>query len=127
MGVFYELKLEFRRFAMPSFPLNISYTDFSPSESLNALIEERATRLERYFDRISQCQVVVSSPHRHHRQKIYHITIKLHVPGAELVVNREPEKDLDHQDIRRAVRDAFTAMTRQLEDFAGRKRAKRGA
>src|SRR5262245_29088544 len=104
---------------MPNFPLNISYTDFSPSESLNTLIEERAAKLERFFDRISQCQVVVSAPHKHHRQKIYHIAIKLHVPGAELIVNREPEKSDDHQDIRKAVRDAFSAMARQLEDFAG--------
>jgi ribosomal subunit interface protein len=112
---------------MPSFPLNISYTDFTPSESLNTLIEERATRLERHFDRIGKCQVVVSAPHQHSRQKIYHISIRLHVPGAELVVNREPGEEKDHHDIRKAVRDAFAAMTRQLEDFAGKKRAKRPA
>jgi len=112
---------------MPSFPLNISYTDFSPSESLNTLIEEKAEKLEKYFDRISQCQVVVSSPHKHHRQKIYHISILVHVPGAELVVNREPEKNLVHSDIRVAVRDAFSAMARQLEDFSNKKRSKRGA
>lgn len=112
---------------MPNFPLNISYTDFSPSPSLNTLIEKRAEKLEKYFDRISKCQVVVSSPHRHHRQKIYHVSIRLHVPGAELIVNREPEKNPEHHDIRRAVRDAFTAMARQLEDFSGKKRARRGA
>lgn len=112
---------------MPSFPLNISYTDFSPSESVTQLIEEKATKLERYFDRISECQVVVSTPHRSHRQKIYHIAIRVHVPGAELVVDREPEKTLEHQDIRLALRDAFSAMQRQLEHFSGKKRSKRGA
>lgn len=113
---------------MPSFPVNISYTDFSPSQSLNNLIEEKAHKLEKFFDRISACQVVISSPHKRQKQKIYHVTIRLHVPGAELIVNREPEKNDDHHDIRLAVRDAFAAMSRQLEDFAGKKRrTKRGA
>ena len=107
---------------MATFPLHISYTDFEPSEALNETIEKKADKLTKYSDRITNCEVIVSAPHKHKKQKIYHIQIRLHVPGAELIVNREPEKDYSHNDIKVAVRDAFDAMARQLEDFVQKKR-----
>ncbi len=112
---------------MPDFPLTISYTDFEPSPALNEVIEKKVEKLARFSDRITNCEVVVSAPHKHEKQKIYHIQIRLHVPGTELIVNREPEKNYEHHDIKIAVRDAFDAMVRQLEDFIQKRRdAERG-
>src|SRR5450756_2642710 len=42
--------------------------------------------------------------------------------GKELVVNREPGDRNAHQDIYVAIRDAFSAMERQLRDYAQRRR-----
>jgi cold shock CspA family protein len=48
---------------------------------------------------------------------LYNVRIDMTVPGAELVIKREPNEDLDV-----AIRDAFDAARRQLEDFARRHR-----
>lgn len=85
---------------------------------------EKAEKLEQYHDRITSCRVVVEAPHRHSRKgKLYVVTVDVTVPGAQLVVNTEKRHHPSHEDAYVAVRDAFNAMTRQLEDHA---RAARG-
>lgn len=109
--------------------------DVSPA--VEARIREEVAALGRYFNRITSCRVVVEAPHQHHqRGKGFHISIDLHVPGSEIVVNHEPslhgtvansetgewEKHLetqpDHKDIYVSIRDAFATARRRLEDYA---------
>lgn len=103
-------------------PLDIAYTDFEPSDSLSDDIRIRLERLEHHFENIQSCKVVVSSPHKHHKNKFFHVQIKLHVPGKTLVVDHEPEKNKSHQDPYLSVRDAFDAMDRQLKSYVERMR-----
>lgn len=104
-------------------PLQITFRDIPSSESMEADIREHADRLERVYDRITRCRVVVEAPHRRqHQGKLYHVRIDLTVPGGELIVNREPHEHRAHEDAYVAIRDAFTAATRQLEDYARRQR-----
>ncbi len=99
-------------------PLQITVRDLSPSDAIEAHIRERAVRLERFHDRIVGCRVVVEAPHRHrHQGVLYHVRIDLTVPGGELVVKRE-----SNEDAYVAVRDAFDAARRRLEDYARRQR-----
>jgi cold shock CspA family protein len=66
----------------------------------------------------------VEAPHRrHHQGKLYHVAIDLVLPGTELVVNRAPEEHHAHEDVFVALRDAFDAARRKLEDYARRQRA----
>ncbi|HAZ14889.1 MAG: hypothetical protein A2X86_21165 [Bdellovibrionales bacterium GWA2_49_15] len=99
------------------FPLEISYRDFKSSQAINEKIHQEAAKLERYFERIMFCRVVVSAPHRHHHQgKEYHINILINIPGLDaLVVTNEPEKNKGHEDVFVAIRDAFRAMEHELE------------
>jgi cold shock CspA family protein len=53
---------------------------------------------------------------------VYHVRIDLTVPGDELVVSRDPGKDQAHEDVYVAIRDAFDAARRQLEDHARQQR-----
>ena len=53
---------------------------------------------------------------------VTHVNIRLSVPGEDIVINREPEKNPDHRDLFIAVRDAFDAAERQLEDRVRRRR-----
>jgi cold shock CspA family protein/ribosome-associated translation inhibitor RaiA len=64
------------------------------------------------------CRVVLELPARHQRKgKQYAVRIDLKVPGGELAVTREHDEDLQV-----AVRDAFDAARRRLEDYARRQR-----
>ncbi len=70
------------------------------------------------------CRVVVETPHRrHHQGMLYHVRIDLTVPGGELALSREPAAHHAHEDVFVAIRDAFDAAVRQLEDYVRRRRA----
>jgi len=104
-------------------PLQIAFHNLDRSEAVKALIEEKVESLERFFGRITSCRVVVEAPHRHHRRgNQYLVRIDLAVPGGEIVVNRDPPKHTDSSDLHVAIRDAFEAAQRQLEDHARRHR-----
>ncbi len=69
------------------------------------------------------CRVVVEAPHKHHhRGNIYHVRIDITVPDEELVVSRDPGQQQTHDDVYVAIRDAFKAARRQLEDYARKRR-----
>lgn len=98
-------------------PINIVSRDFELTDSIKSAVSKNVANLETFFDRIIRCEVAISSPHHHHhRGRIYHIRIVLDVPGRNIVVSRESEKDGSHEDIYVALRDAFKAAGRQLQD-----------
>lgn len=104
-------------------PLQITFRDMESSEALEADIRERVEKLDQFYDRIMGCSVVVEMHHKHHHQgKLFHVRIDLTVPGKELVVSREQDQDHAHEDVYVAMRDAFSAMRRQLENFARQQR-----
>lgn len=104
-------------------PLQVTFRGMEHSDALEAKIRERAEGLDRFFERIMGCRVVVELHHKHHQQgNLYHVRIDLTVPGDELVVSREPDEHLMHEDAHVAVRDAFDAARRELEDYARRRR-----
>lgn len=95
-------------------PMQITIRDMEHSEALETHIREKAKKLDEFFNHIMSCRVVVEMPHKHHHQgKQYNVRIDIGVPGNEIVVNR------DHsEDVYVALRDAFDAAKRQLEDYA---------
>jgi ribosomal subunit interface protein len=104
-------------------PLQIAFHNMEHSEAVKAVVEEKVARLERFYGRITGCRVVIEAPHRHHRQgNHYQVRIDLTVPGGEVVVNREPPQRSEHKDLHVALRDAFDAARRRLEDHARRQR-----
>jgi ribosomal subunit interface protein len=104
-------------------PVQISFRGMEPSDAAEAKVRERAAKLDRFYDRIMSCRVVVESPHRrHHQGKLFHVRVDLTVPGGELAVTREPAEHHAHEDVFVAIRDAFDAAQRQLENYARRQR-----
>jgi ribosomal subunit interface protein len=95
-------------------PLQITIRDIEHSEALEARIRSKAAKLDEFFSHIISCRVVVELPHKHHHQgKQFNVRIDIGVPGSEILVNR------DHaEDVYVALRDAFDAAKRQLEDYA---------
>jgi ribosomal subunit interface protein len=98
--------------------LQITARDIEITDAIRADIEEKAGKLDKYYDRIMRCRVAIETPKRHqHEGKLYDVHIYMTVPGGELVVKRELNKDLYV-----AIRDAFQAARRELEDFARQQR-----
>ena len=103
--------------------LQITFRNMGTSPAVEAKVRKRAEELERFYDRITSCRVVIEAPHRGHRQgDLYHIRVDLKVPGREIVVKRDPSEHHAHEDIYVAIRDCFDAVRRQLEDHARRER-----
>jgi ribosomal subunit interface protein len=99
-------------------PLQVTFRDMPQSDAVEARIRDKTEKLGRHYDRIMGCRVVIESPQRHkHQGKLHSVRIDLTVPGAELVANHT-----QNEDVYVAIRDAFDAMTRQLEDYARRQR-----
>jgi len=126
-------------------PLQITFRNMPPSEAIENNIREKTAKLKSFDNRIISCRVVVEAPHRHrHKGKAYQVRIDLTVPGSELVINRAPQrlaaaksngsarsekalaeshkpsKHAAHEDVYVAIRDAFNAAGRRLQDFARR-------
>jgi ribosome-associated translation inhibitor RaiA len=102
-------------------------------------VQKEAQKLQRYFDRITHCHVVIVAPHKHHRHgQQYSIHVELGVPRGPLVVTHEPsvharaddsrreqrhsEPNAAHDDIYVTLRETFDVVRRRLEDHARRLR-----
>ena len=97
--------------------VQITFRGMETSPSVEAQVRHRIEELYQLSDRIAACRVVLEAAHRRHRQgMIYHVRIDLTVPGGPLVIDREPGEDHAHEDMRVAVRDAFDAARRRLQD-----------
>ena len=95
-------------------PLQVSFHGVAHSEALYGAIRKRVGELERFYDRIVSCRVVLELGARQHRNgKQYSARIDLKVPGGEIAVTHEHDED-----VQIALRDAFDAARRRLEDFA---------
>lgn len=100
-------------------PLQISFHNLPHSPIIEEAVRESAARLEEIHDRIVSIAVIVDQPHRHHQEgNLYEVRIDLTVPGGELAVRREQAGG----ELRMAIHEAFEEMSRQLEEFLGRRR-----
>lgn len=98
-------------------PVQVTFRHVPVSDAIEAECWWEAEKLERYFDRIIACRVVIDEPHRRHRQgNLHQVRIDLTLPGAELVVTREPPAHHECETFEVAIREAFDSMRRRLED-----------
>jgi len=104
-------------------PLKITFRNVDPSEAVEAKIRERAKKLERFNNDIISCRVVVEAPHkRRHKGILYNVKIDMTLRDGELVINRLPEKNRAREDVYVAMKEAFDAACRKLEDYVRRRR-----
>ncbi len=116
-------------------PVQVTFRNMKEEAGLEQLVREEAAKLERFYDRITSCRVVVERPQRAPSSKLYHVRIDVCLPGGELVVKHTPslhaslqdvevgksreeaEAVLVHKSPERAIREAFHEMTRRLQDY----------
>lgn len=99
----------------------VSFDDLPVDEAVRDAALDHINQLERVYDRITGCRIVIAQPHRHHREgRLFSVRVDLVVPGGELVVNRDHHRDHTHEDVFVALRDSFLAARRRLEDHVRR-------
>lgn len=104
-------------------PLQVVFRNMEPSAAIEAAVRERADKLDLFYEHIMSCRVVIELHHRHHHQgNLYHVRVDVKVPEAEIVASREPGEHHAHEDVYVAIRDAFNAVRRRLEDYIRRRR-----
>jgi len=95
-------------------PMQITIRDMDHTEALETYIRERAQKLDEFFNYIMSCRVTVAMPHKHnHQGRQFNVRIDISVPGNEIVISREHSED-----VYVALRDAFNAAKRKVEDYA---------
>lgn len=100
-------------------PLQVVFRDMAPLPSLEETIRQRAAKLELFVPELMSCQVVVQAEGNRHRVgHRYVVRIDARVPEEQLVAGERQGSE----EFAVAVRDAFDAMTRQLEDYIRRRR-----
>ncbi len=103
--------------------LQIVFRNMPPSDAIEADVRKKAEKLELVCPDIIHCRVAVEARHkRHHQGNLYHVRVDVTVPGAEVVASREPPQHRAHEDVYVAIRDAFDAVRRRLEDYERRRR-----
>lgn len=99
-------------------PLEITGHHVTVPKRTEALIARRATKLERFYDRLTSCRVVIDGPDKHRKNGApFKVRIHLGVPGHEITIDRQHGEDLTA-----AVHAAFDAATRKLQDYARTRR-----
>ncbi|WP_026606610.1 HPF/RaiA family ribosome-associated protein [Methylocapsa acidiphila] len=99
-------------------PLEITFQNSEPSEEIRAEVEKQAQRLEKFTDRITSCNVAVISPQtRHKKGDLYKVDIRIAMPQHKDVIVAKTHGDApEHEHYAVAIKDAFAAAQRQVED-----------
>lgn len=99
-------------------PLQVTFRHMETSEAVLSIIQEKASKLDRFSEHIMACRVVVEAPHQHHNKgKLFRVSVDITVPGGEIFASRSNDQNHAHEDVYVAIRDAFNAAKRQLEDY----------
>jgi cold shock CspA family protein/ribosome-associated translation inhibitor RaiA len=110
---------------MPIVPLQISFRNFEPSDFVSARIREEVAQLQQFYGGIIGCQVALELLTKRHQQgNLFRARVEVKVPGEDLVAGRDSAMDHAHEDAYVALRDAFAAAKRQLEDYVDRHRVR---
>jgi cold shock CspA family protein/ribosome-associated translation inhibitor RaiA len=104
-----------------AFPIGVTFRRLAASPAAETRIRQRSKNLGRYSSNILRCETIVVAPHRHQRKgELYDVRIHLMVPGEDLYVNLQGAEE----DVYVAIRNAFDAARRELEDYERRRRGK---
>ncbi len=101
-------------------PIEIAFQHCEPTEEIQAEIAKQAKRLEKFSDRLTSCHVAFVGPQTRHRQgELFKIDIRIAMPEHhDVMVTRARGDAPEREHPLVAIREAFDAAVRQIEDFA---------
>ncbi|MFP3920571.1 MAG: HPF/RaiA family ribosome-associated protein [Dichotomicrobium sp.] len=100
-------------------PVEIAFRHLESSEAVENRIHEHIEKLKQVFDRLVSCRVTVELVSGHRKGNKFLVTVEANVPGKPYFVGHSStDENHQHDDIYLAIRDAFAAVRRQLQDYA---------
>lgn len=93
-------------------PLDLRFIGMAPSPALTEAVQGKVAQLDRIGADVVGCRVTIEQEHKHQQQgRPFAVRIDLTLPGQQVAVNRVQDEDAYV-----ALRDAFDAARRQVED-----------
>ena len=107
-------------------PVEISYRGVDKTDEIEALVRDKASRLDKFCDHINRCDVIVEHPNQaQHSGSPFRVRIDVTVPPHhELVVDEKPIKHEMHEPLTKVINDAFKTMERQLKELVDKQHNK---
>ncbi len=101
-------------------PVEIHFHGIEKSEAIEERVRWKVSKLEKHFGRMTRCRVVLEAPHRSPaKPKVYQIKIEISLPRRQpIVVAHEREGGNAGEELLLALRDAFGAALRKLDDVS---------
>lgn len=99
--------------------LQVTFRNMDSSAALEARIRQLVEKLQRFSNQIIKCQVVVEAPHHQHHEQgaLFDFQVDICVPGKEIIIGHTHSRNPAHTNAYVALRDAFRAARRQLQEY----------
>jgi len=98
-------------------PLQITFRNMQASEDIEAIIHNRAEKLNQYFGKIMRCRVIIEAHHKYHQQgNVYDVHIDMITPDIQIAISRVAALNHAYEDVDVAIREAFDAAKNQLQE-----------
>ena len=103
-------------------PVEIHFHGIEKSEAIEERVREKVSKLEKHFSRMTHCRVVLEAPHRSpQKPKVFQIKIEIGLPRRQpIVVCHEREGSHANEELPLAIRDAFSAALRKVDDVGSK-------
>jgi ribosome-associated translation inhibitor RaiA len=104
-------------------PLEVVLRNVENKEEIEAVINEKLSKLEHVCDHVTSCRVLIEqNPTHQHKQFSYHVRVDVKVPPHhEIVVKRDSGRNV-HENLPAVVREVFIAARRQVEVILDRQK-----
>jgi ribosomal subunit interface protein len=103
-------------------PVTITFRNLDHSPALEQRIRKLVERLGRFSRHIQRCDIVIQPPaHHQHHGGLHDFRVHITLPEEQIAIHRARRADQAHEDVYVALRDAFRAARRRLEDYERRR------
>jgi CheY-like chemotaxis protein len=100
------------------FPLDLCFRHDLEGEHIKDFVHNMAAKLNRFSNYIEHCRVVLDQSGTHHQKnRLYHVTITIDVPGNIITVKQDSETGSGFENLYFSIHFAFGAAIRRLKRY----------
>ena len=90
------------------YPLNIAFRHIPRSPQIVTFVNKRANKLNCFSDRITNCRVVIDTPHAPGKNgNLFRVRIIISLPDCKIIVGNNPEERHLYKSLSYAIIDTF--------------------